>query len=682
MKKVILILFVLLFYCPSQASIPQPKDPQQIHLLDSVMQLMRDKSIPLIERYYMTGNIEHLVNEHKIEILKVLIPESNDYEDKAVVTRLYSLISLFNTQLSHFQEAKSYLDSAFLYINQIENPNISGLAHYSAGTYYLERFDASDAHRHYYQAAEFFNRNDPKPGILNDIYYNLSAIYMLTYNEKGLKVLFDWMSNTNIDFPAQEMLQQTVSVRYYLALYHKKLDYSYLDSILICNQKAFDIYETTENPFDVGFQIAENYSLQATALFHLQQYDQAEKYLKKATELINPDYIFGWLQVQFLSAQLLFCKEDYVQSEITLKESLLQLSELAKTQDIYYYSLLSEHLSLLSQVFEKQGKISDALEAEREGLKYEQLFFETTNSDYIQDLRAKYDLDNKQRSLDQLIEINRMHQRSKVLYIGLGILLLVILILVIFLYRRRQKTTQIKLREEKLTSQLEREKAETLTAKIEENEQKYQRALANSKLRQVNSYLQGLEAERTRLSKELHDNVANSLLSINLQLETNKNVNLADIMQKLRTTQEHVREISHDLIPPAFQYATFSEILKDYIYQQNQQNQTQATLLIESESTTNKIPGKMSLEMYRIIQESISNVLKHAHATRIEILIYLKNGHIHLTIIDNGKGFDTKANHSGIGLLIIRERVKSMTGSLQINSSFEKGTEIHIEIPL
>lgn len=67
-----------------------------------------------MERYYMTGDIEYLSREHQIAVLKQLIPEAKEVEDKAVITRLYSIVAMFENQLGHMTEAKNYLDSAFM----------------------------------------------------------------------------------------------------------------------------------------------------------------------------------------------------------------------------------------------------------------------------------------------------------------------------------------------------------------------------------------------------------------------------------------------------------------------------------------------------------------------------------------------------------------------------------------
>lgn len=323
----------------------------------------------------------------------------------------------------------------------------------------------------------------------------------------------------------------------------------------------------------VEYQIAENYYLRAKNYYLLQQNDSARLYLEKSRKLVNPDFLFGNLQLTLLHSRIFFSEENYQQAETELLGGLTQIEELIETADLHFYNLLSDYYDLLSQIQEKQGKIKEALDASRESLKYELKFFELSDAEYIQDLRVKRDLDNKQRTIDRLTEVSKIYQQNRILYFSVGVLFFIVIMLVIFLSRRKRKIVQGRLLEAELVSQLEQEKNIGLTTKMEENEQKYQRLLSENRLRQINSYLAGLETERSRLSKELHDNIANNILSINLQIQNQNDINTSDISHQLTDIQNQVRNISHELIPPVFQYASFAEILQDYIRQQNQNQQ-------------------------------------------------------------------------------------------------------------
>ncbi|MDR2914532.1 MAG: sensor histidine kinase [Tannerella sp.] len=680
MKKLQLVLLILIFSV-SIISSKEQSDERQVFMFDSVMSLISDKSTPFIDRYYVTRDIGRLSREHQIRVMKELIPEAKDYADKAMITRIYSLISVYYGSMAQYSEAKTYLDSALIFVEKIDNEVVKGVTYYTAGDFYSNQNKISEAHENFYKAAECFSKKDPQLPILNSIYFNLAVIYSRRGDLESLHELIGWMKE-NSTTPERKILQYTIQADYFMTMYDRTGKRSDLDSVFDYNQKAFSLYDPEKQAYDVGYQIANNYFMQAKAFYLIYLNDSAKVYLDKTLEVINPNNIYGLLGIKSLYSQLLFNEERYDEAESGLYEGLHQLDSLENMHGIQYSGLFSEYYGLLSDVQEKQGKKHDALKSERESLKYALLHFDSENSEYIQDLRAKYDLDNKQRSIDQLTEINKMYERNRILYVGVGVLLFVIIVLIIFLSRRKQRIVQAELKEAKLISQLEQEKNETLTAKMNENEQQYKLLMSENKLKQVNSYLEGLESERLRLSKELHDNIANNILSVNLQLQNHADAGTSDALQQLKGIHEQVRNISHELIPPAFKYASFVEILRDYVNQQNSHDKINISLSIDSEKAMNEIPEKICLEFYRIIQECIGNALKHSDASHVEILLYKEDSQLNLTIIDNGKGFDMETKKNGIGLMIVKERVKSLNGVVNINSTIKKGTEFNITVPL
>ena len=135
-------------------------------------------------------------------------------------------------------------------------------------------------------------------------------------------------------------------------------------------------------------------------------------------------------------------------------------------------------------------------------------------------------------------------------------------------------------------------------------------------------------------------------------------------------------------MPPIFKYASLSEILQDYVYQHNQLGQTELELLLEPEDNFDNLSQKVSLEIYRIVQEAVGNSLKHAQATLVKIILVREDNKVKLTVSDNGRGFEQQTGKTGIGLTIIKERVENLRGTLTLNSAPEKGTELIVEIDL
>ncbi|WP_431427597.1 ATP-binding protein [Bacteroides hominis] len=648
---------------------------------DSIMNLMKDKTIPLMERYYMTGDIAYLSREHQIAVLKQLIPEAKEVEDKAVVTRLYSIVAMFENQLGDMAEAKNYLDSAFMNKGKFENNNIAGMMHYIAGIYYSDKNQMEKAHENYYQAADYFNRNAVKPAILTEIYYDLSIIYSMWQDDEGLNDLSEAMKDLPVDFPFQQILKLTIKAKYFYALYQNEHRMNLLDSVTKYNQEAFEVYTSTENPYDVGYVISDNYLHQAVVYSEAGKIKEAEQCFETGKKLMNPKKIDANVSLSYVSGVIAYYQADYELAEQHLQDGLYELKKMNEEQEVDYYHSLIDFYTLLAKVYEKQELYNKALEAARNSLKYETRLFDKNSSKTIQKLRAQYSLDEKERVVKQLTAINEKNKWINILSVTLIVLALITIVLLLIRYRSRQRIHEGMLQIAKLKQQETELTVELQKAKLEEREREFQALVHEAQQRKVQYYLEGLEVERNRLAKELHDNVSNELLAIKMKIADGTS-SREEVLDTLQALQTEVRGISHDLMPPVFKYASLSEILQDYVYQRNQSGQTELTLVLEPEEGFDHLSQKVALEIYRIVQEATGNALKHAQATHIKIILVREGNRIKLTIADNGKGFEQQTGKSGIGLVIIKERVENLKGVLTLSSVPGKGTDVIVEIDL
>ncbi|WP_455585312.1 ATP-binding protein [Bacteroides sp.] len=674
MKNLTIPLLIFLLFSFTAGA--QTSEMQQY---DSIMSIMKDSSLPLMERYYMTGDIENLSREHQIEVLKQLVPEAKMWEDKAVITRLYSIISLSETQLSHMEAAKNYLDSAFVYEGTFTNNNISGMMYYAAGVYHVTLTDFVEAQKNYYKAAEYFNKNEQKPGILTDVFYNLSIIYILWQDEKGLAELMKDMEQTPVDFPVQQILKLSVQAQYYYVRYTRTENAAYLDSATVYNNMAFDVYNKTDNPYDVGHQISDNYLSQALIYCFQGKIPEAKKCFEIGRKLMNPKQFDSDARILYISGLISYYLGDYQQAEDKLQTGLKLLESLSEEKQINYdESIISSYL-ILAKVYEEKKLYDKALEAERQSVLFSKRLYEQNTRKEINTLRVKYNLDQAERSVKQLTALNEQRARINLLAIGMVVLALVVIFLLVIRHRSRQKLNAhllqiagLKQQEADLTIKLQ-------NAKLEEKEIEFQAMVSEAQQRRVQYYLEGLEVERNRLARELHDNVSNELVAIRMKIEGGKSTP-EEVMDTLKALHTEVRSISHELMPPVFKYATLPEILEDYVSQRNQPEKTQVTLSILPEEGWEDIPQNIGLEIYRIIQEVTGNALKHAEANRIDITLLQKEGKIKITVSDNGKGFDKERRSTGIGMNIIQERVRNLKGQLMINTAPGKGTEVIVEL--
>lgn len=204
-------------------------------------------------------------------------------------------------------------------------------------------------------------------------------------------------------------------------------------------------------------------------------------------------------------------------------------------------------------------------------------------------------------------------------------------------------------------------------------------------LKLAKSYIDGLERERSRLAKDLHDGVCNDLLGIGMQMQSTEPTpeSKQELLKLLERVRNDVRCISHELMPPQFQQTTLAEAVEAYVEQIAIPSSMQLTFGIEEEEAEwQQVPELVSYEVYRIAQELLSNVLKHSGATQVHLSLCLRQKLLALRITNDGKNrLDNSPVGKGIGLITIQERTKAVGGMLTYGIQNGK-QEFKLEIPL
>lgn len=205
--------------------------------------------------------------------------------------------------------------------------------------------------------------------------------------------------------------------------------------------------------------------------------------------------------------------------------------------------------------------------------------------------------------------------------------------------------------------------------------------------------LKGQEQERERISRELHDSVSQMLSSVLLQLNEVENSaskrqvrssrqNLEKVRELISSTMQEIREISQNLMPKVL--SDFG--LQDALEQLKITLENQQIIQIDLDIFTIQTHYDKNLEIaiYRITQEAISNIIRHAQANRVTIQLIEHEDMLQLLIEDNGIGFDQrlKQRSKGYGLINIEQRVLTLGGQVRIESNPNSGTAIIVEIPL
>ncbi len=190
------------------------------------------------------------------------------------------------------------------------------------------------------------------------------------------------------------------------------------------------------------------------------------------------------------------------------------------------------------------------------------------------------------------------------------------------------------------------------------------------------SYLEGIEQERSRLARELHDGVSNQLLAVEMKL--NADGLTEQTMRLLNESREQVRRFSHELMPPEFELATLDEIVEQYVFQMNGVHGKHIVYESSENVDWSTIPHEKAYELYRMVQEAVTNVLKHSEATVVLVKMTMETGHLHVSVSDNGHG-ETSSSGKGIGLRTMQQRAEAI-GAVLRNEHTERGGIILIDL--
>jgi len=222
-------------------------------------------------------------------------------------------------------------------------------------------------------------------------------------------------------------------------------------------------------------------------------------------------------------------------------------------------------------------------------------------------------------------------------------------------------------------------------------------ALENARL-YARSHTLGVAEERIRVAREIHDGMAQGLTAVALNLEAaeqmfeikpvkaKEKINRA--LELTRSNLEDARRSVLDLHASALQELTLTEAIQRRTQQfLDEQRERQVTGAFNGESMFGRLSSRMELSLYRIFEEALDNVARHADATHIDVTIERHADDVVLTVVDNGHGFDveqafsTRRTPGTFGLVAIRERVRLLHGTLEVQSAAGQGTMMVVTVP-
>jgi len=219
------------------------------------------------------------------------------------------------------------------------------------------------------------------------------------------------------------------------------------------------------------------------------------------------------------------------------------------------------------------------------------------------------------------------------------------------------------------------------------NQQRIHVLKKEQETQRLKSIIEGEEKERKRLARELHDGLGAVLATVKMQISGIQrkfpDVQTSETYQKAETLIDDacrtVREVSHDLMPYVLEQQGLFSAIGEMCQNLSSQHDTSFDFIPFGEEE--QLNDVLTITLYRITQELLKNILKHADATEVIVQLTIEDEEIMLIVEDDGKGFDTSLKKKGIGLDNIYSRTAYLNGTLDIDSTIGQGSTFTILLP-
>lgn len=571
-----------------------------------------------------------------LTLIDGLLARKYAIKDQRLLGNLYLKRGSANTRLDLHQAVVDY-ESAIENYGEQDSVYVAD-AHLFSGQAYSNLGKFVPAGESYQKAYEYFEA-------LEDYEY-------MYYARQGVTTMFSMNGfydkakeerKKNIEKIKELKLDHHLVVVYY----NQALDYNKLGNkalyleYLLKAESAMDLVSTENvnswNKIMVYTSLTEYFSQENNL-------EKAEAYLALLTYHFNmaPDDLVNQVNLNGAMAQYHYSMGDY-------KAALLNAEKkLAVAKKLGYEGVVLDAYQILSKIYEADGKYKLGLENKNNYVALKDSIYNKTTANKLAYYQTLYEIEKKENELIekntniQLLEKDNESSKKRLIY---SIIALLSLFGMVLLYRNRMRFKSKKIMQEQFSQEL----------------------------------LVSQEEERRRISKDLHDGLGQRLLLIkNNVLQTQDE----DTKKLVETAIDEVRSISRNLHPFQLQELGITKAIQHTVSQVDENT----TLFITSEidNIDNIFSKKQEINLYRIIQESLSNVIKHASAEAGKVVVKRYPHMVNISIRDNGVGFDFSEkfqNIKSLGLKTLLERTKFLNGQMKVHSKRNNGTLLEFQFP-
>ncbi len=539
--------------------------------------------------------------------------------------------------LSSQYQLKGDLDSAIFWSNYVINhpqtiPHIKAFSMTNVGELYIKQGKLDKALPLFINAAGFHNKlNNAIPESMNyaliaKTYCDLGAYDKATkyYDDAIAMMIKEGRRPNQVDYYYEKIKMLYYDVKDTTAVILTA------DSLAACMKPIFEKYFSKSKSYRFRINVGQYYKYEClnkpdSSNWYLQQ----SKYL--ADSLKNEELLTDYT-ILVMQHQLKYNKQ------ITDENKLLEIT--AKQVAANSFSTAEVLYGFLAENA-KYNKPTQALEYFKKQKEIQNKRLALNNNGKLFELVEKYETEKK----EQQIVSQKEALKSKNKTIALLFAMLGFIACSALAYRYWQNRKKLK---------KEKQMTDTYTKQL----------------------LEKTEEERKRIATDLHDSISHELIS----LKNSNKEEFAQVNQKIDSIINDIRIISRNLHPILFEKVGLQNTIEQMVERVQSQNSFMLTADI---NYTNELPKATELQVYRIVQEGVTNIVKYAEAIAGKITITENANEVHIEIKDNGKGFDVNAvlnSDKAFGLHNIIERSRAIGGKATIVST-SSGTKIQINIP-
>jgi len=393
-----------------------------------------------------------------------------------------------------------------------------------------------------------------------------------------------------------------------------------------------------------------------------------DAYMNVSAKALDKGFNAVYYEGSLLVGKLFYKLEDYQAANMGLSTAYINAVDHGNLQ------FQKEALSINARSFAKQEDYYNSYAVMTHLFGVLQDIKEKQQREIIKELEIQYETSKRKQEIsglkeDQLMKNAELKRQKTIKYaflIGFLVILIPVFALLYTYYQKIQAQSELAKKQEEINIQ-------KVTSLQQEQE-----------LKLIKASIEGQDEERKRIAQELHDSIGGNLAGIKLQLASigNDTKTLGGISSQLDETYQLVRDLSHTLIPKKFRQNEFVQLVEEYVKSISNTGKIEVDFHPHPEEKINTLEDSMQMELFKIIQELMTNTLKHANAKRADINLNCFDDSITLLFEDNGVGFDTSKNADGIGYQNLKNRANKLNGELHVDSAPNRGTVVSLEIPL